>query len=180
MITQDFSRLAHVVGSDRDRDFYGTPGVWIERCRKVMGGIELDPASCLEANERVVKAARFFDEEDDALKQSWKCDTLFLNPPYSRTLTKQFASKFRNEWEAGQIRQAIVLVNNMTETGAFDMFSRCAAAHAYPRRRIQFIGVEGRSKTQNTRAQTFFYCGPRWKRFRNVFADANCRIMREV
>ncbi len=179
MVQQDYKQLAYVVGSDKDRDFYGTPTDWIERCRRVMGGIELDPASCQEANEMVVKAARFFDESVDALKQSWQCDSLFLNPPYGPTCAK-FASKFRNEWEAGKIRQAIILVNNTTETGAFDMFSRCAAAHAYPRKRIQFIGVEGRSKTQNTRAQTFFYCGPRWKRFRNIFADANCRILGEI
>jgi hypothetical protein len=180
MIKQEFRRNAHVVGSDKDRDFYGTPSEWIERCRRVMSGIELDPASCREANEKVVKAVRFFDEKMDALKRSWECSTLFLNPPYSPILTKKFAAKFRNEWESGKIRQAIILVNNTTETGAFDMFSRCATAHAYPRKRIQFIGVEGRSKTQNTRAQTFFYCGPRWKRFRNVFAEANCRILREI
>ncbi len=180
MVEQDYKRNAHVVGSDKDRDFYGTPSAWIERCRRVMSGIELDPASCREANTRTVRAVRFFDEKINALKQSWQTGALFLNPPYSPTLTKKFAAKFRNEWEAGKIRQAIILVNNTTETGAFDIFSRCAAIHAYPRKRIQFIGVEGRSKTQNTRAQTFFYCGPRWKRFRDIFIQANCRIMREV
>ncbi len=177
MNKQDFSRLAYATGSDKDRNFYGTPPEWVEMCREVMGSIELDPATCLEANGRVVKAARFFNEEDDALKQSWRCSTLFLNPPYSPALTRKFAAKFHNEWEAGKIHQAIILINNTTETQAFDMYSRCATAHAYPRSRIQFISVEGRCKSQNSRAQTFFYCGPRWKKFRNVFSDANCRIM---
>lgn len=171
---------AYAAGSDTTRDFYGTPTKWIELCRRVMGGIELDPASCLEANERVVKADRFFDVEMDALKQSWECQSLFLNPPYSPVLTRQMAAKLHNEWEAGKIHQAIVLINNSTETRAFDLFSRCATVQAYPRKRIQFISVEGRCKSQNSRAQTFFYCGPRWKRFRNFFAEANCRILREI
>ncbi len=178
-LKQDFCKLIYTTGSDTDRDFYGTPPRWVEMCRKVMGGIELDPASCLEANEKVVKATRFFDEEIDALKQSWKCSSLFLNPPYGPTCSK-IAAKFLTEWEAGVIRQAIILINNTTETAAFDIFSQCAAVHAYPRKRIQFISVEGRSNSNNSRAQTFFYCGPRWKRFRNVFSIANCRIMREI
>lgn len=180
MNKQDYNQMAYMTGSDKDRDFYGTPAKWIELCRRVMSGIELDPASCREANERTVRAVRFFDKEMDALKRSWECSTLFLNPPYSPILTKQFAAKFHNEWEGGKIRQAIVLINNSTETRAFDLFSRCATVQAYPRKRIQFISVEGRCKSQNSRAQTFFYCGPRWKRFRNLFAEANCRIMREV
>ena len=152
-----------------------------------MGGIELDPASCLTANEDTVGAARFFDKKDNALEQSWECETLFLNPPYSNKkvkgesrLLEQFASKFHNEWEAGVIGQAIVLVNNTTETKAFELFSRCASAHAYPRSRINFVTVQDRSASSNGRAQTFFYYGRRWRRFRNVFSKANCRILREI
>lgn len=188
MLVQDPNLLAYMGCLDpKDRDFYGTPPAWIQRCRQVMGGIELDPASCLIANDATVGAARFFDREDNALLQSWECETLFLNPPYSNKkvkgeerLLQQFASKFHNEWEAGVIGQAIVLVNNTTETKAFELFSQCATAHAYPRSRIQFVTVEGRSNKSNTRAQTFFYYGRRWKRFRKIFSKANCRIMREI
>lgn len=48
--------------------------------RKVLGDIELDPASCFEANEAIVKAHRFYSEEDDALIQSWASRSLFINP----------------------------------------------------------------------------------------------------
>jgi len=177
---QDYSKMAYTTGSDTDRDFYGTPQPWIDLCRKVMGGIELDPASCQEANDRVVKADRFFNEEQDALTQSWKCETLFLNPPYSSVLTNRFATKFLEEWQAGKIRQAIILINNSTETKAFGMFDQGSIRHAYPRSRIQFISTEGRSKNQNSRGQTFFYCGPRKKRFENVFFAANCRIVAPI
>jgi len=163
-----------------NRDFYGTPKEWIERCRDVMGGIELDAASCREANRCVVKAVRYFGEEDDALLQSWEAGTLFLNPPYGKTLSK-FASKFHNEWESGVIGQAIVLINNTTETHSFELFSRCSSARAEARKRIHFIGVDGRcNENNNTRGQVFFYCGRRWKRFARVFKSANCRVVRAI
>jgi hypothetical protein len=167
-----------------DRDFYGTPSEWIETCRNTMGHIELDPASWQEANDRVVHADRFFDKQVDALKQSWACQTLFLNPPYSNKqctrLLHQFASKFHNEWSSGNIGQAIVLINNTTETAAFDIFSKDAAVHAQTRSRIQFLSVEGRQETSNPRGQVFFYYGRRIKRFTRLFKAMNCRVLREV
>ena len=46
-------------------DWY-TPDKYIESVREVLGDIDLDPASCEEANE-VVKAKVFYDESDDGL-----------------------------------------------------------------------------------------------------------------
>lgn len=181
MNRQKHTALVYVGSLDaHNRDFYGTPPEWIERCRSVMGGIELDPASCKEANEMVVKADRFFSEQDDGLSKSWKAGSLFLNPPYGKTLPR-FASKFLNEWEAGVIDQAIVLVNNTTETAAFELFSRCSTVRAETRGRIQFVSVDGRcNENRNTRGQVFFYCGRRWKRFARIFKEAGCRILRGI
>ena len=182
MLMQKRNRLSYVgkLSDAHNRDFYGTPRKWIELSRRVMGGIELDPASCEVANQHIVKADRYFDESMDALKQDWYARTLFLNPPYGRSLRK-FADKFRSEWEAGRIGQAIILVNNTTETGAFDQFARCSSAQAQPRRRIQFVGVDGRrSDDSNTRGQVFFYCGGRLKTFSNAFRINDCRVLSEV
>lgn len=182
MIKQSYGKLVYVGCTDpSDRDFYGTPPEWIELSRKAMGGIELDPASCELANSEFVKADRFFDEESDGLSQSWACKTMFLNPPYSGKLKKQFASKFHDEWMSGNIGQAIVLVNNCTETEAFELLSACSTMRAETRGRIQFVGVDGRcNQNQNTRGQVFFYCGRRERTFARLFSKAGCRVIQEV
>ena len=58
-----------------------TPQKYIEATRKVLGSIELDPASSDKAQE-IVRAKRYFTVEDNGLNQSWKAETVFLNPPY--------------------------------------------------------------------------------------------------
>jgi hypothetical protein len=181
MNKQDYKKLMYTgtLGAI-DRNFYGTPSMWIAKSHEVMGSIELDPASCVEANA-TIGAYRFFAEEDNALVQDWTAETVFLNPPYSDKAKQEFAHKFRNEWEAGHIKQAIILINNCTETRAFENFSFCASARAEPRKRIQFINVEGRcDKNGNTRGQVFFYCGRRFKRFARVFKAAGCRVLQEI
>ena len=53
-----------------DFEWY-TPLRIIEPARRVLGEIDLDPASC-EAANRVVKATRIFTESDDGLTQKWE------------------------------------------------------------------------------------------------------------
>jgi hypothetical protein len=60
-------------------DEHYTTGEWADRVRATLGGIDLDPASCEEAN-RVVKAARFFTREDNGLAQDW-AGRVYLNAP---------------------------------------------------------------------------------------------------
>lgn len=58
-----------------------TPEYIIEAAREALGGvIELDPASCAEANERV-KAKKFYGAGQDFHSASWRCNTMLLNPP---------------------------------------------------------------------------------------------------
>jgi len=57
-----------------------TPSLIVEAARKVLGGIELDPASCEEAQE-TVRAERFIALPRDGLAESWAARTVFLNPP---------------------------------------------------------------------------------------------------
>jgi hypothetical protein len=95
-----------------------TPARYVEAARRVMGGIDLDPASCALANE-TVKAAQYFSEEDDGLTQEWH-GRVWLNPPYGRidpekrgsTKSHQllFIQKLLQAYQQGVVDQAICLV----------------------------------------------------------------------
>ena len=58
-----------------------TPPWLIALCRTALGGhIDLDPASCPEAN-RYIQADKIYTKQDNGLAQPWTARTLFLNPP---------------------------------------------------------------------------------------------------
>lgn len=89
-----------------------TPARYVEAAREVMGGIDLDPASCEMAN-RTVKAKRYYTIEDNGLNKEWKAKNVWLNPPYGSTEgdsnIKLFTCRLLDEYKLGNIEQAILL-----------------------------------------------------------------------
>ena len=65
-----------------------TPREIIIDVKKVLGSINLDPASCFLAQE-TIQAENFFTEKEDGLNQNWY-GNVFLNPPYQQPLMNQF------------------------------------------------------------------------------------------
>lgn len=57
-----------------------TPPSYVEAARKALGGIDLDPATCLLANE-YIRAKRIYTAEDNGFLKPWKARRVFLNPP---------------------------------------------------------------------------------------------------
>jgi len=104
----------------KSNEWYTPPRV-IAAARCVMGGIDLDPASCKEANQ-IVRAPCYYTKEDDGLMQPWY-GRVWLNPPYSyagkrkgmesgdrpHSLMKRWIAKLIAEYQAGNIEQAILL-----------------------------------------------------------------------
>ena len=73
-----------------------------------MGGIDIDPASCEEAN-RTVGADRYFTVEEDGLGQEWR-GRVWLNPPFGYRDTREFVSKLLKSYDEGWVTQACCLV----------------------------------------------------------------------
>jgi len=117
-----------------------TPSEYIMLAKAVMGSIDLDPASNAIANE-VVQAKQYFSAEDDGLQRQWH-GNVWLNPPYSSNLLKKFAKKLIEELP--YIDNAIVLVNNATETEWFKTLVSKATAICFPYHRIKFHSPEGK------------------------------------
>ena len=153
--------LPHVSFNSGNNEWY-TPAEYIEAARAVMGSIDLDPASSEIAN-KVVKAARFFTAETDGLKQEW-AGSIWLNPPYSSDLIGKFAQKVAD----GGFSQAVVLVNNATETEWFEKIVGVSSAVCFPRSRVKFHKPDG-STGAPLQGQAVLYIGENPKLFVNVF-----------
>ena len=133
----------HVTNNTGKQEWY-TPEHIIKAATKVLGTIALDPASSEMAN-RIVKAERIYTAEDDGLSKEWHAETLWLNPPYTRSLVGRFVDKLLESLESGKVGRAIVLVNNATETafGQKLLSARYFPAVCFPKGRIRFIDGSG-------------------------------------
>lgn len=163
-------RRPHVANNSGENEWY-TPPQFTAAARQVMGGIDIDPASCAKANE-TVHAYHYFDAEVDGLKQFWS-GRVYLNPPYAQPFIQQFCEKLVWHVGEGEVEQAIVLVNNATETGWFQHLLTRAAAMAFPKGRIKYLDASGRPAQTPLQGQAFVYFGPRDKalQFVSVFRE---------
>ena len=145
-----------------------TPSIYVEKARRVLGAIDLDPASCALA-QQVVNASRFFTLEDDGLDQDWE-GAVWLNPPYCRALLAPFVDKLVSEWERGAVSQAILLTHNYTDTIWFHTAARAARAICFPSGRIHFLAPSG-EECSPTQGQALFFFGRDDTAFCATFAE---------
>lgn len=168
-----------------------TPSEIVEAARSLMGGIDLDPASCYAANE-TVKAGMIFDVADDGLSKPWH-GRLFLNPPGGKlkwedgwktvndgpgeSSMRIWWQRLCNEYERGTVEQAFfvaftleILRTSQQGTPA-QRFFRC-----YPKERIRFGGA-----ASPTHANVLIWLPPRYdgmavhwsqfEKFRSLFSQ---------
>lgn len=159
--------------SSESNEWY-TPAKYVEAARRVMGGIDTDPATNAIAN-RTINATAIYTREDDGLQQEWH-GRVWLNPPYGG-LSGPFIAKLVEEYEAGRVTEAVVLVNaNSTETKWFApmwQHTLCFTDH-----RIDFISPHG-VKDGSTHGSVFIYLGPNVNRFVEEF-DQFGYVVRQV
>lgn len=90
-----------------DSNEWYTPVEYIDAARRVMGFIDLDPASNQEA-QQFINAKNYYTKEEDGLAQEWQ-GNVWLNPPYANPLP--WVTKLLASFRDGEIDQAILLVN---------------------------------------------------------------------
>ena len=149
------AKRPHVANNSGNNEWY-TPARYIESARRVLGRIDLDPASSVRAQE-VVRADVFYTVEDDGLAQPWR-GRVWLNPPYASELIKKFAAKVRRHVESGDVDEAIILVNNATETRWFRDLVSVASAIVFPESRVKFWKANGDIGAP-LQGQAFIYIG---------------------
>jgi ParB family chromosome partitioning protein len=157
---------AHVSRNAGDNEWY-TPKEYIELVRNVMGGIDLDPASSQTANE-IVQAMEFFNREDDGLSRKWR-ERVFMNPPYAQPYIQKFIEKLIDHVVAGEVAQAVVLVNNATETRWGQLLLHHASAVCFPAGRVKFWHPEKTSAP--LQGQMIAYIGNNVDAFTKSFSN---------
>ena len=150
-----------------------TPAKWIEMARMAMGTIDVDPASCAMA-QRTVNAAEWYDQERDGLKHDWP-GNVWLNPPYARGLIEEFIDRLVAQFQSGITKQAVVLVDNRTDTRWFHALCSMATAVAFTKGRVNFYN-ESVDSSSPANGSVFVYLGQDWASFKKAFAD-DCLIL---
>lgn len=143
-----------------------TPEKYIESVRKVMGGIDLDPASSDKA-QKVINAKKYYTAREDGLTKEW-AGRVFLNPPFKMPGIKAFVDKLCDAWESAEISSAILLTNDNTDTSWWQRAAGCCVVMCLCAGRISFYNAAGEWSAP-TNGQTFFYFGKRKKTFQEEF-----------
>lgn len=158
-------KIVHVSQNSGENEWY-TPSAYIEAARSVMGGIDTDPASCAQANA-TVRAEKYFDAKADGLSKKWH-GRVFMNPPYAQPLIANFAKAVAEKFSNKEITEAIVLVNNATETEWFVCMVKHAAAVCFPRARVKFVNKDGKLAAP-LQGQAVLYFGSKAEKFMKQF-----------
>jgi ParB family chromosome partitioning protein len=155
----------HINATSGDVEWF-TPSFIIEAVRATLGSIELDPASCKAANERV-GASLFFGIHDNSLFRPWIAKTLFQNHPFGKAeeacksdCQKQiknkthkhhdypyygnmaWINKLESEFAIGHVENACCITFNATSEAWFQPLLRRPICFLTPR--TNYVGPDGK------------------------------------
>jgi ParB family chromosome partitioning protein len=159
-----------------DNEWYTQPK-YIEAARKVLGSIDLDPASCAEANQ-IVGADKYYTEQDNGLIQPWY-GKVWLNPPYGKVNNKSlillFVRKLVHAYATQAIEQAILLCDCDPDAEWFQPlwdYPICFANHKvyFYRPSMHHLLPQLYSKHGHMFGTIFVYFGPNEDRFIEHFS----------
>lgn len=150
---------------------YYTPQIYIDAARKVMGGIDLDPASSKAAQENI-KAGTFYTEHDNGLSHEW-IGRVWLNPPYSKTGGRSnqeiWAQRLIEEFEQSNVTEAHLLVKSALGYKWFEnLWDKLPGC--FVRDRLSFIKSNGSNDGESKHGTAIFYLGKNLNLFIEVFS----------
>lgn len=147
-----------------------TPEDLVRRVRDTLGGIDLDPMSCPEANT-VVRAKCFYTKEMNGLSLRWLADSVYLNPPGSLRLEahRKFAEEYEGKHSDWGLRHfysgCVCLYDWDHSTEWFKVIADLSPIYALLRKRTKFSGKDvGRS-------QAFAFVGAGYNQVKKYWGD---------
>lgn len=158
--------------SSKSVEWY-TPKKYIDAVIQVMDWINIDPASCAQANEWI-KAQHYYSLEHSGLKVDW-FGKVYLNPPYGGQ-TGIWVNKLINQYRLFNVTEAILLINAATDRNWFRQlfnYPICFTDH-----RIKFIPADGLTASRPTHGNAFVYFGKQQHKFCRIFSRFGTAVER--
>jgi len=139
---------------DPARDECYSPAWVVEWARRVLGGIDLDPASCAAA-QRTVQARRWIGLPDDGLRHEW-AGAVWLNPPWGAGQKRLWVAKLLAERRV--TAWVCLLPADFSNAGVIELACAAAAVHICAQGRVRYARPDGTS-TQGWFASALFVGG---------------------
>jgi hypothetical protein len=162
-------------------DQWGTPPYIVEAVRKVLGTIDLDPASSAKWNQ-TVGATRFLTEGLESW-ESTEPQNVYLNPPGGKQGNKSLAGLFWQrlmvERDVGLVRHAVFMAFS-AEALQNTQGKGCAPIMAFPfcvpSKRLHFVSDSGKKDAPSHSNVIVYVPGTvdYTELFREVFAPIGC------
>lgn len=158
---------AKLINQDSGNQEYYTPLHIVDKAREVMGGIDLDPFSSYTAN-KLIKAASFYTEEQDGLKEDWY-SRVWMNHPFSREMNKKCILKLVDEYNKGHVEQACCITFAATSEKWFKPL--LAFPQCFIHGRTNYYLPDGSKKKGVTKGSVVTYLGDNIEKFVEVFSE---------
>lgn len=156
---------AQLINQTSGKTEYYTPAEIIEAARRVMGSIDLDPASSETAN-RIVQAKQFYTEADDGLSKAWP-GNVFMNHPFSREGNPRWINRLTCQYALGRIAQACCITFAATSEKWFKPLFCYPMCFLSPRTNYRL--ADGSILKGVTKGSVVTYLGPYTYRFEREF-----------
>lgn len=156
---------AQQINQDSGNVEYYTPEYITSAARDCMGGIDLDPASCIIANQ-TIKAETIYTIEDDGLKQEW-FGRVWMNHPFSKLVNARWINKLVAEFESGRVSQACCICFASTSEAWFRPLLEYPQCFFY--KRTNYLTPDGAVKTGATKGSVVTYLGENVDAFAKSF-----------
>ena len=164
----------HITNNSGNQEHY-TPSRFTDSARKVMGSIDLDPASNFIANSWI-KASKIYTIENQGLDKEWS-GNVWMNPPYDSKSLKPLVDKIIS---SESIKSAIVLCNNNTDTKVGQKLLNWCTAICLVAGRVKFMKPDGTENKTPLQGQIIYYKGSETSKFMQEFTKHGAVFLKGV
>lgn len=154
-----FSLEGILTAEDEKNDENYTPYYVVEPFRELVKGFDLDPFSCIKANQ-IIQAKQFWTKADDAFSKDWTPHlNKWVNPPYSKGNIERAVEMVLSYAHIGH---SFLLTNSNTSSDWYLNAQHYCVAYLTFDHRIPFFNpnkLEQNKSSGNMKSQTLFYFG---------------------